>query len=111
MTERDKFITEAMGKCWHQYKCIDFEYICKCGDISNSLFALNPTYSTWDGFGKLFEWSIKQDWWKELLTHWVDDFAPVDVPCMYINPVVFTDSIYDFLKDKETSSESSNISG
>ena len=49
------FLTEAMGECcpkffkeYGYHKQIDF--------------------LTWEGFGKLWEWAIKQDWWKRFDT-------------------------------------------
>lgn len=103
--ERDKFLTEAMGECWHERK--DFSedgygtYNCKhCnkrfgghgGQLEDRL-----DFSTWAGFGKLWEWSQKQEWWpdfKELNgypNHIYEDF---------INPNNFANASYEFLKEE-----------
>ncbi|HDZ62293.1 MAG TPA: hypothetical protein ENH40_04015, partial [Nitrospirae bacterium] len=60
---RDKFLTEAMELCWHDLaKVGKYQMACfKCGKAKQ--FALNPDFSTWQGFGQLWEWTIKQEWW------------------------------------------------
>src|SRR4030042_4113521 len=69
--ERDRFLTEKIGECWHEssgmvWICGD----CKAdigwrGDNKSSVDveSLNPDFSTWQGFGKLWEFAIKQEWW------------------------------------------------
>ena len=53
---RDKFLTEAMGECWHE---TDWgQTICKhCRRTNDPRYfdfdTQNSTFSTWEGFGKL----------------------------------------------------------
>ena len=80
--ERDKFLTESMGECWHEF--------------SNN-------FSTWEGFGKLWEWAVKQEWFSDFLKHaekimkmpitgWIEYF---------VQPDRFADALYKFLKEKK----------
>lgn len=124
MEERDKYLTEAMGECWHEFtlddphlKPVEGSYgICNCGYRINYLHfhahtKYNPKFSTWDGFGKLYEWSVEQDWWYEFLFEWSGEIISFSIPYKLVYPNPFANVIYEFLRDKETSSESSNISG
>jgi hypothetical protein len=63
--ERDRFLTEVMGACWHDYdpdtpvKVLWYKgYICKkCGDF---VFT-NNDFSTLEDFMKLLNWACDQD--------------------------------------------------
>lgn len=60
-------------------------------------------FKTWDGFGILWEWSSKWNWWEDFLVsldiikgyegHLVDIMA-------ICSPEEFADAIYEFLKEK-----------
>ncbi|MEE9354242.1 MAG: hypothetical protein V3U75_01495 [Methylococcaceae bacterium] len=95
MKKTEEILTEAIGECWHDIKLQNGEKKCtKCGlggwDMTNFL--------AWEGFGKLWEWAIKQEWWTEfegsqgLPRHWV--------PKQLINPEKFARAIADFLQKK-----------
>lgn len=62
-TERDKFLTEAMGECWYEWKrscgCCP-GYCKKCG--ADEGFVENNDFSEWEDFGKLWTWAQKQEW-------------------------------------------------
>ncbi len=59
--KRDRFLTAAMGACWHEYdparpvrKFSLTGYVCtKCG----AFFSANNDFSTLEDFLKLYEWS------------------------------------------------------
>ena len=111
-TERDRFLTEAMGECWHiaEREVIpengDTPYnLCRCGrKMCLGDFLYNPNFSNWIGFGKLWDWSQKQEWWgyfvhkqyckkgKQLT---VDELLQ-----NLINPDRFADAVYAYLKEK-----------
>lgn len=76
-TERDKHLTEAMGECWYQ---------------SNQTY--NTNFSTWEGFGKLWEWSQKQEWWEDYINNF-ENHSLINV-----NPDRFADTVYTYLKEK-----------
>jgi hypothetical protein len=92
--ERDKFLTEAMGEEWFEHR-----NFCGSGDtmVAND-------FSTWEGFGKLWEWAQKQEWW-------VTDFKDKHfgmlpshfefVPDGLVQPDRFATAIYAFLKERE----------
>lgn len=106
--ERDKFLTEAMGLCYHSnWKsqmagsfCLDCLY------ESNSPCNGRIVFYTWAGFGKLWEWAQKQDWWSEFnsgrLLCYMDE--PEDskmiININLIDPDRFADALYEYLKER-----------
>ncbi len=124
--QRDKFLTEALGECWHEPKP-DFKRVngrdiqkdCKCGASSgwermgghgrpNPVFRFRQTdFSTWVGFGKLWGWSQEQSWFREFLG-W---FAGVDHKqglCLtkvqvvsLCNPDQFANAVHQYLVDNQ----------
>jgi hypothetical protein len=105
-TKRDKFLTEAMGECYHDF-VIDHSainpYKCKKCDFWHGI-KLQNDFSTWKDFGKLWEWTQKQDW--------LEKFLRSSMPFMYqcstdnlqifTHPDKFADALYDFLNQKDT---------
>lgn len=85
---RDKFLTEAiigLTKEWShgtdQFRAIDF--------------------STWEGFGKLWEWALKQEWFKEIPFNFDDNRYHDDYmlfPVDFIHPDRLADAVYEYLK-------------
>jgi hypothetical protein len=75
LEERNKFLTIAMGKCWHEnysHEEPTFEdrydkYICiSCGKkTSYSPHFPKINFSTWEGLGILLKWSRNQSWWNQ----------------------------------------------
>ena len=64
-------------------------------------------FSTWEGFGKLWEWAKKQEWWlkfgeglsnKQLCS---EISRGLQIDESIINPDRFADALYDFLKGRE----------
>lgn len=116
--ERDKFLTEAMGECWHEwegpqyYKQVDDSprYVCQLCGIGSAYNTRQTDFSTWTGFGKLWEWAQGQEWWgmfgdkviydESDITHekhqqWISDLE------WFIRPDRFADAIYIFLKERQ----------
>jgi hypothetical protein len=108
--KRDKFLTEAMGECWHESGPGQTD--CKhCGRNNDPRYfdfdVENHTFSSWSGFGKLWRWSQTQDWWKLfVMSLWC--LAPPDdeyffvqnnvcLPSDYINPDCFASELYKYL--------------
>lgn len=75
--ERDKFLTKALGKCWHEWednpvagiglRCKNPECTYHKLDQSKTgtnilLMGLEGSFSTWDGFGRLKAWIDQQPW-------------------------------------------------
>ena len=59
--ERDKFLTEAIGECCHEYPY--GEHCAKCGKLSWDGY--DNDFSTPEGFFKLWNWTVKQSWWEK----------------------------------------------
>ena len=91
---RDKFLTEAIGECWHSDDpdMHTFTTRCRiCGEAGET-----TNFSTWQGFGKLWEWAQNQGWWEDFWIYSNDDNGIID----FIHPDRFADALYEFLKDK-----------
>jgi hypothetical protein len=94
--KRDKFLTEAMGECWHVgapnfcVKCKDaFEF----GTFQNN-------FSTPDGFFKLWKWAQEQEWWENFRMLTFTGATWIGHEDRFINPDRFADAVYAFLKEQ-----------
>lgn len=120
--QRNAFLTDAIGKCWHEWEAkgeyVSASQCIKCGkywpkyplydiDIETLQKAEAPAFSTWAGFGVLFEWAKQQEWWEEFVSdlcilglNSVFGGAPaVMTDCFdFLDPDRFADAIYEFLK-------------
>lgn len=102
-TERDKFLTEAMGEQWHENtgevagnNVIGFT-LCSCGKWWGQFGCLeNTNFSTWPGFGKLWEWAGKQGFWLKMMQRYQQEGF-----YHYIHPDRLADDVYEFLKQRE----------
>jgi hypothetical protein len=95
MSERNKYITEAMGECWHT-RLDDrglYAFAC-CADYDKP----NTNFSTWEGFGKLWEWSQKQEWIGSFCSVYKLDRGHLGV---FEIPDCFADAVYEYLKERE----------
>lgn len=110
MEEINKYLTEQLGECWHEYVWqtayapqVDSYY--KCIDCSHEVFGqtMNPgngDFSTPDGFFKLWRWAIEQEWWNDFInsiggwTVWIE-------PEKIIDPETFAKAIANYLKERE----------
>ena len=102
-TERDNFLTEAMGDCWHEWtedldEYTDFTCL-KCGKQVFDIEVANTDFSTWEGFGKLWEWSQKQDWCIDFLLS--IDCLSFALDIYFVNPDRFADAVCKYLKEGE----------
>jgi len=106
MEERNKFLTIAMGY-EYQENSIFGKYIPTfLTEIHLEDTLIHPfDFSTWEGFGKLWEWAIEQDWWGKFVAKYTpSSFIPmtgwgfVQLQNM-INPDRFTDAVYKYLKE------------
>ena len=100
MNERDKFLTEAMGECWHEWEghVSDYKRCMKCHKDGGypegfRVRLINNNFSIWEGFGKLWEWAQKQEWWEGYLA----DAIPKYIAVCYVNPDRFADAVYEYL--------------
>lgn len=110
---RDKFLTEAMGECWHEFDVnsparhenwdgFAIQYsghwndCTKCGEDHIEEVANNSGFDTWAGFGKLWEWSKTQEWWADFMSRDVD---AVDFYESLIEPDHYADAIYELLSE------------
>jgi hypothetical protein len=108
-----------MGECWH--KDID-GFVCKCNCGFIGIYQAdkwqhqnqsNNDFSTWQGFGKLWEWVQKKNSDCEEYEEWAQHFLfSLQVHCLsigyyvhvipesVIGPDAFADALYEFLKEE-----------
>ena len=110
--DRDKFLTEAMGECWHDKlgrPIIPNQDWISCSKCHTKYPTYN-NFSTWEGFGKLWTWSLTQVWWqsfcKQLTALDGGRGATVFLSGCYIldieiHPDKFANALYAFLKERE----------
>lgn len=109
MEELNKFLTEARGECWHEYSehlenrlSYGMCHVCKhCDHLDWSCGQIND-FLTWEGFGKLWQWGIDQEWWDTFI---LDNGRCNDNFEMFINenlidPEPFAKAVADFLQKK-----------
>jgi hypothetical protein len=100
--ERDKFLAEAMGECWHE-DISDENFNCmKCGGMWTPEFG-SFFFSTWEGFGKLWSWAKEQKWWdkfEDLIFYGKADPCGGWFDTSLIHPDRFADAVYQFLKER-----------
>jgi hypothetical protein len=103
--ERDRFLTEYMGWCWHDYdpdkplNTYSLEaYVCK---KCKGFILGNNDFSVEEDFGRLFVWAEEQDYLTELVRSFEGrDFADSSQGSLYRNE--FADALYEFLKNRNT---------
>jgi len=113
---RDKFLTESMEECWHKWKDyqdlhpeidvdIDKNECLRCHEVYYiSKEPKNCDFSTWQGFGKLWEWAIKQKWWDKFLSEcYIQHNQGYTMSFLepLINPDYFANTLYKFLRKKK----------
>ncbi|MCK5236498.1 MAG: hypothetical protein KAR06_05870 [Deltaproteobacteria bacterium] len=103
MDEQNKFLTEAMGFCYHVWELkenfIDGHECIHCKKYwpmmpATQIDGIN--FSTWVGFGKLWNWAIEQNWWDEFIMR---PFSQAHIIENLINPERFANAVYEFLKE------------
>lgn len=109
-----KFLTEAMGICWHEFKIKEqsatfgtqFEPNCfKCGESPAGVY--NFTLDNWEGFGKLWTWATSQNWWNEFMFYqntYSDDHATCWISSNqikgFVDPENFAKAVAHYLQKK-----------
>jgi hypothetical protein len=97
--ERDRFLTGAMGACWHAY---DLEkpmmtyslvgYVCeKC----NNFILANNDFSMAEDFAKLWKWAGGQDFLGEFVAR-----SSIGLEDGSMSRDEVADGIYEFLKER-----------
>lgn len=118
--ERDKYLTEAMGEHWHEHTMTCGYTMTRLGEYISDIKTTSYTndFSTWAGFGKLWEWAQKQDWWEDFYQYELCEYSiTTSTLCnsgtdtdhyifdtQFINPNSFANAVYDYLKEKANDS-------
>jgi hypothetical protein len=109
--ERNKFLTEAMGYIYYSALCgynhPDLPYL----EFMESSKGIN--FSSWEGFGKLWTWVQKQDWFSQFVCwEWSRGLmiglgyseevseGLKDWAVLRIHPDNFADTVYKYLKER-----------
>ncbi len=114
--EIDQYLTEAIGECWHYWQdstwygvgAMRVDYFCsKCKQrqTTEQNYERKPNkppqandFSTWEGFGKLFKWAQKQDWWQSFISYTEDLEGGV---IYWVEPERFATILYNFLREQQ----------
>jgi hypothetical protein len=97
--ERDQFLTEKLGECWH---IVNYGRCEKCNKVIHrdrdeiDDYSLNLHFSSWDGFGKLWECCDRRRWFVHMLEK---KRKSSDVFYDIVHPDRFADMIYEYLKE------------
>ena len=106
MEELNKFLTEEMGDCYHEFKdCMINEggdgFICDtCGEsIKGTSIPLikaqtRNDFLTWEGFGLLWEWASTEQWCCRFLDSLEGPLSH------YIEPENFAKAVAHYLQKK-----------
>ena len=96
--ERDIFLASVLG--WTQISNDSLIGIVPGESKYLQNYQHIPDFSTWEGFGKLFEWSQTQSWVEEFEVSLSGHIGLV--LSSKINPREFADAVYNYLKLKNT---------
>ena len=101
------------GECWHELRSIipfnpekPYFYKCKkCKLLTNDIEKdINPDFTTWTGFGWLWERAQEQDWWRRFYFEMLHEFDPIFLVKRLseetIHPARFRDAIKEYLKEE-----------
>lgn len=121
---KNKILTELIGECYHDFsfyeeyesnKCIG--RVCRCGAIEGPIKQNN--FSTWEGFGKLWNFIQTQSWFDHFMwkcSPFIDTILALSGPSgkkWNINPVKFSDDVYNYVVKnkiiKISTNDSNNI--
>lgn len=95
-TERDKFLTEAIGEKPYRRFFVSTDRQGGSGDGYYAKDGVKNDFSTWPGFGKLWEWAGKQGFWLKMMQRYQQEGF-----YHYIHPDRLADDVYAYLKHKE----------
>jgi hypothetical protein len=107
--ERDKFLTEYFGECWHKSAPREGDYktalTCRLCGVVMSTTNKPHDFSTPDGFFWLWNKCQEQEWWTVKSPFWAGYTAykshgRFKIGEAFINPDRFADTLYQFLKEK-----------
>lgn len=111
--EINKYFTEVVFKrCWHELNNLEedtpeswHKYMkCeKCGFLNPNPDKHPDYFADWNGFGALWEWAVKQDWWDDFQRQhdciYDHRFYALDIKC--INYKTFARDLCGFLIERE----------
>jgi len=105
MSKRDKFLTAALGMCWHEPITVVGDgynfYVCKhCGatPVWNPDSFIQPRFSEVKWFIILHEWVVGNPRFSGMF---FSDHNPYQYPS--ISPEIFADCVYEYLIEQEKS--------
>jgi hypothetical protein len=113
VSERDKYLTEAMGECWHEQHIKNDKHIwCVCGeeftrfsDLREHIAYRVESFSTWEGFGKLKDFMCNLPDSERFFDSYIDELTQraddVTETFRRLQPDHFADVVYEFLKERD----------
>lgn len=105
MSKRDKYLTRALGMCWHEPVTVVGDgynyYVCKhCGatPLWQPDAFIQPHFSEWKWFHLLHDWVIKDPRFTDMFLK--SNYNPYSFPS--ISPDIFANCVYYYLVEQET---------
>ena len=120
MDNRDKFLTEKIWGKWVDSRCRvcgwpiadRIEHGCIPGNCSQRPLpeknADSPVdFSTWENFGRLWQWAKEQEWWPGFIFEHSDNlYYRINQPYSFdasivelVDPTYFADAVYEYLNN------------
>ena len=105
MEELNKFLTEEMGDCYHEFNSLTNNeggtgFICDTceesfeGDVGEIKLQTRNDFLTWEGFGLLWEWASTEQWCCRFLDSLEGPLSH------YIEPENFAKAVAHYLQKK-----------
>lgn len=96
MSERDKYLTEAIGWELDELDPAYKIYVSPIGEYRTCPI----DFSTPNGFFQLWNWAQKQEWWIDYGQGLTGNWDSVGNWRQYINPDKFADAVHEYLKER-----------
>jgi len=112
MTDEELYYKVFPNGCWHENEikgCSIGSVRMPCSKCGSGNY--NPDFSTWEGFGVLWEGMKEHRSWLKFIDHygiWEQEDSSVglgrveDIDAYLIHPVRFRDACKEFFKEEET---------
>ena len=97
---KDQFIFEMLEMgCWHDIAAVSDSYKIRCAICgAGGIYLSNPDFTTWEGFGKLWEMAKEKEWFNAF--KWEPPTEEKDndtISYNLIHPTRFRDAVAGFL--------------
>ena len=109
MTDKELFEKICRdGECWHEFEFWNAGVGNVCGKCKKWFYwnekdqakLKMPDFTTWEGFGWLWERCIEKDWWRTFKNYIISGDC-ADVNENYINPTRFVKALKEYFEEQD----------